>query len=264
MSPISLNPTKASEGGGEFPRGNMEITSARFGIHEFRDRDGQPVKSRYGEGTVAPSMAAILELTNVDTGTVFADRVYTIGAPSRYTISSDGESLMDGEELNVNCNFMKLMNTFMQLGYPVEKFDEAGGNIVTALVGLVALWDQTTDGSGNVSKNISPMTVHRYPWEGSTNGVTPAPTPTRPKPVPEPVPAGTDMIQVGVQVAQGLLASDPDSATRQKLASSLFLVEGDYTADQLTGLVKSIYEQVFVDALAEVGISLNGETLCQS
>ena len=97
MSPISLNPEDFTEGG-EFPRGTLEITGARFGIHEFIDRDGNPVKSSYGEGNVAPSMAAILDLTNVDSGTVFPNRVYTIGQPSRYTASMDGSTL-EGESI---------------------------------------------------------------------------------------------------------------------------------------------------------------------
>ena len=259
MSPISLNPEDFTEGG-EFPRGTLEITGARFGIHEFLDRDGNPVKSNYGEGNVAPSMAAILDLTNVDSGTVFPNRVYTIGQPSRYTASMDGSTL-EGESINRNSNFGKFMASLLELGFPKDRM--AITNIHEMLVGMVAQWDQVQQPDGTQSKGVFPLEIYHLP--GSQNGaVTPAPVPT-PVPVPEPVPAGTDMFALGVQTAQQLMADHPGEATRQKLSAAIFrMKEGPYSEEQLIALVNGIYDEQFVTALADAGISMDGELFCQS
>ena len=267
MSPLSLNPEDFSEGG-EFPRGTMEITGARFGIHEFLDRDGNPVKSSYGEGNVAPSMAAILDLTNVDTGTVFPNRVYTIGQPGRYTASADGTTL-EGESINRNSNFGKFMASLLELGFPKDRIVIT--NIHEMLVGTVAHWDQVQQSDGTQSRNVFPLEIYNLPGssQAPSNGAvipapTPAPTPA-PAPAPEPVPAGADVLQIGVQAVQKMIASSPSEATRQKLNANIFLMRGEeYSEDQLVSLMNVIYEEAFVKALADAGIHMDGEMFCLS
>ena len=254
MSPVSLKPSEFSEGG-EFPRGTLTVTNARFGIHEFKDRDGNPVKSSYGEGTVAPSVAAILELTNEDTGTVFEDRVYTIGQPSRYTVSPDGVS-MEGEKLNANCNFAKLLSALIEIGYPEDRIT---GNIRESLVGLTAHWDQTTMPNGEQSKQIWPVQVYTFPWDSSTstNGTQPAPAPT-----PAPAPVG-DLGAVVIQFVQEMLAANPDDATRQALAAKVFTSSTVNDAAKVE-LANYVYSTECNDALAAAGITVDGERYCQS
>ena len=253
MSPVSLKPSEFSEGG-EFPRGTLTISNARFGVHEFKDRDGNPVKSSYGEGTVAPSMAAILELTNEDTGTVFEDRVYTVGQPSRYTVSTDGLS-MEGEKLNANSNFAKLLSALIEIGYPEDKFT---GNIRERLVGLTAHWDQKAMPNGEQSKQIWPVQVYTFPWDNgspSTNGTQPAPAPA-----PAPV---SDLGAVVIQLVQEMLAANPDDATRQALGAKAFTSSTVNDASKVE-LANYIYSTECNDALAAVGITVEGERYCQS
>jgi hypothetical protein len=253
MSPVSLKPSEFSEGG-EFPRGTLTISNARFGVHEFKDRDGNPVKSSYGEGTVAPSMAAILELTNEDTGTVFEDRVYTVGQPSRYTVSTDGLS-MEGEKLNANCNFAKLLSALIEIGYPEDKFT---GNIRESLVGLTAHWDQKAMPNGEQSKQIWPVQVYTFPWDNgapSTNGTQPAPAPT-----PAPV---DDLKAVAAQFVNEMLASNPDDATRQSLAARVY-TSSSLNAETKVALSNYIYSPECNADLMAIGITVEGERYCQS
>jgi hypothetical protein len=253
MSPVSLKPSEFSAGG-EFPRGTLTVTNARFGVHDFKDGEGNPVKNKFGTGTVPPTVAAFLELTSEDTGTVFEDKFYTIGQPSRYIISTDGLS-MEGAPLSANSNFAKLLSAFIAIGYPEDKFT---GNIRESLVGLTAHWDQKTLPNGELSKEIWPLQVYTFPWDNgspSTNGTQPAPAPA-----PAPV---SDLGAVVIQLVQEMLAANPDDATRQALGAKAFTSSTVNDASKVE-LANYIYSTECNDALAAVGITVEGERYCQS
>lgn len=235
MPAISFKPSDFSEGG-EFPRGTMEITNARFDIHTWK-KDGQVTEGRFGS---SQSMAAILELTSHDTGTVFEDRVYTVGNPSRYTVSSDGGVLEGTEELSKNCNFAKLLQSLVDLGLPEDKLD---GN-VRSLVGLVAHWDQPEEGKSL----ILPLQIYQFPGE-STNGQAPA-APAAATP--------SEVIKLGVELVKDMIASNTVEATRQALSAQAFKLEDQHEDTQIA-LMNIIYTDEFQEALAGVGINLDGE-----
>jgi hypothetical protein len=260
MSPLSLNPDDHVDGG-EFPRGTLQITDARFGIWEYKDKDGNPVI--YEGEALPPKMAAILELKNMDSGiTLQRPQVFSIGQPSLYT--TDGLTL-DGPKINKNCNFHKFMAQLLKVDFPKDRIVIT--NIQEMLVGLVAHWDETTHPNGN--KVVWPLEIYNLPGSSqapSNGAVIPAPTPApTPAPAPEPVPAGADVLQIGVQAVQKMIASSPSEATRQKLNANIFLMRGEeYSEDQLFALMNVIYEEAFVKALADAGIHMDGEMFCLS
>ena len=238
MAAISFKPSEFSEGG-EFPRGTMEITNARFDIHEWK-KDGQVSEGRFGSSS---SMAAILELTSHDTGTVFEDRIYTVGNPSRYTVSNDGGVLEGSESLSKNCNFAKLLQSLVDLGFPEDKLD---GN-VRSLVGLVAHWDQPEEGKSL----ILPMQVYQFPGDVSVNGQQ-ASAPAAPAAKP------SEVIELGVGLVKEMLVSNADGATRQALSAQAFKLKDQHEDTQIA-LMNIIYTDEFQEALAGVGINLDGE-----
>ena len=241
MAPMSLRPSEASEGGA-FPRGYLTVTAARFGEHHYmtKDAQGNPTPSLNDQGKPTVTMAAILTLEN-ETGDQFV-QVYSVGQPARYTVSTDGQ-VLEGGALSKNCNFYKLVVECVNQGYPEGSIKD---NLSETFVGMAAYWDEMPNGQRTL---IVPQGQLTLP---GVNGTAPA----APAAAPAASPAA-DMVATGVELVQAGIAQN-GSITRQQLGQAAFGQNLD-NASQIA-LMNLIFDQSLVDALAAVGITLQGET----
>ena len=241
MAPMSLRPSEASEGG-EFPRGYLSVTTAKFGEYHYMTKDGQGNPTPALDENKKPiiSMAAIITLEN-ETGNQF-EQVYSIGRPDRYTVSADGQ-VLEGGVLSKSCNFYKLMTEVVNQGYPEGSIKD---NLSETFVGMTAYWDEIPNGQRTL---IVPVRELALP---GTNGTAPAAAPAAPAPA-----AAPDMVAKAVELVQAGIATD-GSITRQALGQSAFGQNLD-NASQMA-LMNVIFDESLVTALAAVGVKLEGET----
>ena len=241
MAPMSLRPSEASEGG-EFPRGYLTVTAAKFGEYHYMTKDpqGNPTPALDENKKPIISMAAIITLEN-ETGSQF-EQVYSIGRPDRYTVSPDGQ-VLEGGVLSKNCNFYKLMTEVVNQGYPESSIKD---NLSETFVGMSAYWDEMPNGQRTL---IVPQGQLTLP---GVNGTAPA-APAAPA---APIPAA-DMIAKAVELVQAGVAAN-GSMTRQQLGGEAFNQNLDSASQQ--ALMNVIFDESLVNALAAAGIKLEGET----
>ena len=252
MAPLSFNLGDQTEGG-DFPRGNLVVTAARFDLYEYKDKEGKPVKSQFGGD--AKTMAAILDLQNEE-GTVFP-QVYSVGSPDRFQ-PGNGGSTLDGPSINKRCNFAKLIQEMVRVGYPDDRFDK-GGDISKSFVGLSAYWDQGSE-TDKDSRLILPQEIFKYPWDGET---APAATSAAAPTATAQAPANGDALTTAVKMVNGMLSNGGD-ATRKALSMAAF---GDDVPDEhKQAIMNLVFSTELVDALGESGVTLDpsGERFVRS
>ena len=276
MAPMSNAPSDAIEGG-DFPRGDLLVTKAWFGIHKYEKRgvglnpDGTnvmiPVIGANGQQAVA--IAAFVNLRN-DDGTTF-HQFYSIGDPSRFTIAKDGSEVERGD-LKTNCNYYQLLKALVNAGYPENKLREEP-KISALLEGLYAQWDQETEKRGDSSQLVLPQELHQFPWGEAVSG---APTPpnvtasdgaapatalvdtimeTSPK-------AAADEVVIGriVEEAQAMLADDSTQGARKRDDLSMYIFH-NRGADEKMDMMNAVMSTATAEALTAAGITLTGEEL---
>jgi len=236
---MSLRPSEASEGG-EFPRGYLTVTAAKFGEYHYMTKDpqGNPTPALDENKKPIISMAAIITLEN-ETGSQF-EQVYSIGRPDRYTVSPDGQ-VLEGGVLSKNCNFYKLMTEVVNQGYPESSIKD---NLSETFVGMSAYWDEMN--VGGTRTLIVPQGQLTLPGVNGTAPAAPA----------APIPAA-DMIAKAVELVQAGVAAN-GSMTRQQLGGEAFNQNLDSASQQ--ALMNVIFDESLVNALAAAGIKLEGET----
>ncbi len=239
MAPMSLKPSEASEGG-EFPRGYLTVTAAKFGEYHYMTKDpqGNPTPALDENKKPIVSMAAIITLEN-DTGSQF-EQVYSVGRPDRYTISPDGQ-VLEGGVLSKNCNFYKLVVECVNQGYPESSIKD---NLSETFVGMSAYWDEMDNGT---RKLIVPQGQLTLPGANGTGPAAPA----------APAAAPADMVAKAVELVQAGIAAN-GSMTRQQLGGEAFNQNLD--AGDQQQLMNAIFDESLVKALAAVGITLDKET----
>ena len=250
MAPLTFNLGDQTEGG-DFPRGNLVVTAARFDVHEYKDKEGKPVKSQFGGD--AKTVAAILDLQNEE-GTIFS-QVYSVGSPDRFQ-PGNGGSTLDGPSINKRCNFAKLIQEMVRVGYPDDRFDK-GGDISKSFVGLSAYWDQGSE-TDKDSRLILPQEIFKYPWDSET-----APSATSAAAPTAPAPANGDALATAVKMVNGMLSNGGD-ATRKALSMAAF---GDDVPDEHKQVIMNlVFSTELVEELGKEGIALDdtGERFVRS
>ena len=238
MAPLTFNLGDQTEGG-DFPRGNLVVTAARFDLYEYKDKEGKPVKSQFGGD--AKTMAAILDLQNEE-GTVFP-QVYSVGSPDRFQPGNGGTTL-DGPSINKRCNFAKLIQEMVRVGYPDDRFDK-GGDITKSFVGLSAYWDQGSE-TDKDSRLILPQEIFKYPWDSET----PSSAPT----AAAQAPASGDALTTAVKMVNSMLSNGTD-ATRKALSMAAF--GDDVPEEHKQAIMNLVFSTELVDELGKVGITLD-------
>ena len=240
MAPMSLKPSEASEGG-EFPRGYLSVTTAKFGEYHYmtKDAQGNPTPALDENKKPIISMAAIITLEN-ETGNQF-EQVYSIGRPDRYTVSADGQ-VLEGGVLSKSCNFYKLMTEVVNQGYPEGSIKD---NLSETFVGMTAYWDEIPNGQRTL---IVPIRELALP---GTNGAAPAAAVAAAAPAP-----AADMVAKAVELVQAGIATD-GSISRQALGQLAFGQNLD-NASQMA-LMNVIFDESLVTALAAVGVKFEDE-----
>lgn len=281
MAPMSNAPSDAVEGG-DFPRGDLLVVSARFGIHAYVKKgvgtnpDGTPVMIPVigASNKQAVAIAAFVDLRN-DEGVVF-NQFYSIGDPSRFTVAADGSEIDQGT-LKTNCNYFQLLSALTNAGYPENKLRDES-KIANLLVGLYAKFDQEQTKRGDSSQLVLPQEIHQFPWgeatqnapkapdvamlEGSPNG-TPASAEAAPTQAsasasaPAAAPADDDVIAKVVEAAFSFL-DEPGDHKRDDLAMYIF---SNYGSDEKMGMMNAVTGQAATDAMSIAGITLTGEVL---
>ena len=235
MAPMSLKPSEAVEGG-DFPRGNLAVVKARFGIFEYKDRDGKPVKNAFGGD--ARSMAALIDLEN-EAGTVF-NQAYSVGRPDKFQVLEDGK--VRGGAAEQSCNFAKLLTELIKRGYPEDKL---GANVAESLEGLSGYWDQGTGENGDDSKLILPREIHRFPWDGHQDRL----------PGFNGGEADSSALEIAVGMVKELLENG--DATRQQLSMQMF--SSPLPDNTKQAVMNAVFSPDLAKALEAEGIRLEGE-----
>ena len=246
MAPMSLKPSEASEGG-EFPRGYLSVTTAKFGEYHYMTKDGQgnPTPALNENKKPIITMAAIITLEN-DTGDQF-EQVYSIGRPDRYTVSADSQ-VLEGSALSNKCHFYRLMTEIVNQGYPENRVSY---NLSETFVGMSAYWDEVENGKSTLILPVRELTLP------GTNGTAPAAPAAAPAAPAAPAAAPADMVAKAVELVQAGVAAN-GSMTRQQLGSEAFNQNLDASNQQ--ELMNVIFSESLITALAAVGIKLEGET----
>ena len=240
MAPMSLKPSEASEGG-EFPRGYLSVTTAKFGEYHYmtKDAQGNPTPALDENKKPIVTLAALITLEN-ETGSQF-EQVYSVGRPDRYTVSADGQ-VLEGGQLNKACNLYKLVVECVNQGYPDQSLS---ANLSETFVGMSAYWDEIPNGNRTLIVPVRDLTPP------GANGAAPA-APAVAAPA-----AATDMVAKAVELVQAGIATD-GSITRQALGQLAFGQSLD-NASQMA-LMNVIFDESLVTALAAVGVKLDKDT----
>jgi len=241
MAPMSLKPSEASEGG-EFPRGYLSVTTAKFGEYHYmtKDAQGNPTPALDENKKPIVTLAALITLEN-ETGSQF-EQVYSVGRPDRYTVSADGQ-VLEGGQLNKACNLYKLVVECVNQGYPDQSLS---ANLSETFVGMSAYWDEIPNGQRTLIVPVRDLTPP------GANGAAPAAAPAVAAPA-----AATDMVAKAVELVQAGIATD-GSITRQSLGQLAFGQSLD-NASQMA-LMNVIFDESLVTALAAVGVKLDKDT----
>ena len=239
MAPMSLKPSEASEGG-EFPRGYLSVTTAKFGEYHYmtKDAQGNPTPALDENKKPIVTLAALITLEN-ETGSQF-EQVYSVGRPDRYTVSADGQ-VLEGGQLNKACNLYKLVVECVNQGYPDQSLS---ANLSETFVGMSAYWDEIPNGQRTLIVPVRDLTPP------GANGAAPAAAPAVAAPA-------ADMVAKAVELVQAGIATD-GSITRQSLGQLAFGQSLD-NASQMA-LMNVIFDESLVTALAAVGVKLDKDT----
>jgi hypothetical protein len=243
MAPMSLKPSEASEGG-EFPRGYLSVTTAKFGEYHYmtKDTQGNPTPALDENKKPIVTLAALITLEN-ETGNQF-EQVYSVGRPDRYTVSADGQ-VLEGGTLNKACNLYKLVVECVNQGYPDQSLS---ANLSETFVGMSAYWDEIPNGNRTLIVPVRDLTPP------GANGAAPAAASPAAAPAAA---AAPDMVAKAVELVQAGIATD-GSISRQALGQLAFGQNLD-NASQMQ-LMNVIFDESLVKALAAVGVKLEGET----
>jgi len=283
---MSNAPSDATEGG-DFPRGDLLVVAARFGIHKYvkkgvgQNPDGTdvmiPVLATNNQQAVA--VAAFVDHRN-DEGVVF-NQFYSIGDPARFTVAADGSEIHTGT-LKTNCNYYQLTKALVNAGYPEQKLREES-KIAALLVGLYAKFDQEEVKRGDSSQLVLPLELYQFPWGEAT--------PNAPKPPDvavidangtseQAVPAAATATAVAtaeqeqivtavandeavakvVESAMAML-SDPETEGHRKkddLSLYIFKTRG---ADEKMEMMNLVMGGAVAEALVVAGVTITGDTL---
>ena len=226
--------SQTTGGGGTIPRGRLEITGARFDKWLPVDAQGNPYPSQYGGES--ERMVAFLEFTNRESGEVYPDRRYSVGAYSRYTpLSNDGTTLSN--QISDACQLAKLINALC--AHPCNLPEEILTDQITSLVGIVAEWDLKDN-------LVMPSMLYEVPGQGAA-------TP------PAAAAAESDLDSIALEIAKDLVAKGP--CKRQDLQKACF-DRADISQETKVSLMTHVMGEAFTATLAsETGIVLNGEDL---
>ena len=226
--------SQTTGGGGTIPRGRLEITGARFDKWLPVDAQGNPYPSQYGGES--ERMGAFLEFTNRESGEVYPDRRYSVGAYSRYTpLSNDGTTLSN--QISDACQLAKLINALC--AHPCNLPEEILTDQITSLVGIVAEWDLKDN-------LVMPSMLYEVPGQGTA-------TP------PAAAAAESDLDSIALEIAKDLVAKGP--CKRQDLQKACF-DRADISQETKVSLMTHVMGEAFTATLAsETGIVLNGEDL---
>ena len=94
------------------------------------------------------------------------------------------------------------------------------------------------------------MQVYQFPGDVSVNGQAAAPA--------APAATPSEVIELGVGLVKEMLVSNAKEATRQALSAQAFKLKDQHEDTQIA-LMNIIYTDEFQEALAGVGINLDGE-----
>ena len=181
-------------------------------------------------------MVAFLEFTNKESGEVYSDRRYSVGAYSRYTpLSNDGTTLSN--QISDACQLAKLINALC--AHPCNLPEEILTDQITSLVGIVAEWDLKDN-------LVMPSMLYEVPGQGTA-------TP------PAAAAAESDLDNIALEIAKDLVAKGP--CKRQDLQKACF-DRADISQETKVSLMTHVMGEAFTATLAsETGIVLNGEDL---
>ena len=229
-----LKPSSQTTGGGTIPRGRLEITGARFDKWLPVDAQGNPYPSQYGGES--ERMVAFLEFTNKESGEVYPDRRYSVGAYSRYTPLSDNGTTLSNQ-ISDACQLAKLINALCS--HPCNLPEEILTDRITSLVGIVAEWDLKDN-------LVMPSMLYEVPGQGAA-------TP------PAVAASESDLDSIALEIAKDLVAKGP--CKRQDLQKACF-DRADISQETKVSLMTHVMGEAFTATLAsETGIVLNGEDL---
>lgn len=277
MAPMSNAPSDAIEGG-DFPRGDLLVVAAKFGIHEYvkkgvgNNPDGTPamIPVMGANGKQAVAVAAFVDLRN-DDGVVF-NQFYSIGDPARFTIAKDGSEIEAGT-LKTNSNYFQLTKALVNAGYPEQKLREES-KIAALLVGLYAKFDQEQEKRGDSSQLVLPQELYQFPWGPAVanapkapdvaviapNGTSPAPVPAAAEEQIITVVANDEAVAKVVAAANAML-DDPDTeGHRQKDDLSLYIFKNN-SAEEKMSMMNLVMGGAVAEALVAAGITITGDSL---
>jgi len=276
MAPMSLKTDEQIEGG-DFPKGPLVILSARYDIYAYM-RDGKPVMDNRRKE--AKAVGAMLVLKS-DTGQEF-DQFYSIGDPTKYTISEDRKHLDGTTGVPKTSNFATLLNELENKGYPQ---DRVGDDIAEMLEGLYANWDtvEQQQRTGLASQNqqggqrvvVVPTEIYQFPWGEAKVGApkpgdaatrtTPGSTPAQgatSAPAPAPTASSVAVVDIAVELVEKMLASG-NGSERKDLSMVAFAYNNDpankMDAAAQSALMSVMFDGALEEALKGKGIVMEGE-----
>jgi hypothetical protein len=275
MAPMSNAPSNAIEGG-DFPRGDLLVTEARFGVHKYmkkglgQNADGTDVMTQVMARNGSPAIAVVAYITlRNDEGTEFP-QFYSVGDPARYTIAKDGSEIEKGD-LKTNCNYYQLLKALVNAGYPEDKLREES-KIAPLFVGMYAKWDQETEKRGDSSQLVLPLELHQFPWGPAVQGAPVAPAveggeaqtiTVGDTAVMETSPQAADdesVIAKVVEAANAML-DDPETKGARKRDDLSMFIFNTRDKDEKMEMMGAVMNAATAEALTEAGITLDGEEL---
>ena len=166
---VSLSLDDMVEGGGPPIQQNLVIKEAAFGYFDY--------------GGKAPQVTAVKVVFVTDSGEELSPQHYSVGDPSRFQPSGDGQHLVavgGATGVSKTSNFGILLVELANVGFPVDRLTQEG---IKLLNGLYAYWDGKTPPSrmgltggaggdrGRQPVVCVPTVLHNLPWEAKKGGV---------------------------------------------------------------------------------------------
>ena len=278
---VSLALDDMVEGGGPPIQQNLTIKDAVFGYFDY--------------GGKAPQVTALKVEFVTDSGEVLTAQHYSVGDPTRFQPSADGQHLIPvggAAGVNKTSNFGVLLVELANVGFPIDRLTAEG---IGLLKGFYAYWDgktvpgrtglgqQTAGGQNRQPVVCVPTVLHRLPWDAATaEAGNPAASPAAPGTPPTPpapaVPLAVPPPQVdaAAQQQQAAAGQDPNVGHLKAIVDSLPQSFG------LNDIQREIYSRHGNDsfrdslsmmasnpatvgpALNQLGYSLNGMTVTRN
>jgi len=296
MAPVSLRTEDMIEGG-DFPRGHLIITKARYLVYQYM-KAGKPVIDN--RNNPAQAVGVLLWMRH-DTGTDF-QQFYSIGDPAKYTIletepmqvsdeypTGQCGSLLDGTTgIPKTSNFATLLNELETKGYPQN---QVGDNVATMMESVYANWDSVQQQSRAGLENqgggqrvvVVPVEIFQFPWgparpnapqytgQGSreTQTITSgdvgqiSAAQVQPQaPVQQPTSSPSAIVNIAVGLVEGLL-NNGGSPERKDLSMEAFAYNNNpanaISPEDAGALMTVLFDDSLVQALAAKGITMQGE-----